>query len=442
MADLKLPLTPNPYSRPQYRLNDVKAVVIHWYANPGTSARANRNFFENRKSGKSGYGSAHYLVDKVDEINAVPEDEMAYHVGSTVYTASALRNLSSYPNNCTIGIEMAHDDWTGKPSKETYARTVKLAAKLLKKYGLTEKNLWTHHQVVGWKDCHRWFTNHGDEWVKFVGDVAEVLHGKRVTIPTPKPANHSDLEIVEALSQGDKGAAVKQLQADLNKVGYKLELDGSFGPATDKAVESFQKKYGLVVDGVVGPKTRAALEKAIKGSGEPKPKDTSNGKILVLPADADSWRIYPLNKAPVKANAIGSLNPKKFGGLKYEIIDNPQLNVYTIKTSDFGKVNIYAAPSTGAKITSGEVKAAPKKAAAKSEYLVLPKTADSWRVYPLGKTPVKGNEKGFLNPKKFGGLEYKILAKPQSHVYTIQTENFGKVNIYASSSTGAKIIKK
>ncbi|RST60030.1 M23 family metallopeptidase [Siminovitchia terrae] len=71
--------------------------------------------------------------------------------------------------------------------------------------------------------------------------------------------------------------------------------------------------------------------------------------------------------------------------------------------------------------------------------LILPKTSSSWRVYPTNKRPVKGNEIGFLNPKKFGGLEYEIIGEPQKDVYTIQTAHFGKVNIYASSGTGAKI---
>jgi N-acetylmuramoyl-L-alanine amidase len=79
---------------------------------------------------------------------------------------------------------------------------------------------------------------------------------------------------------------------------------------------------------------------------------------------------------------------------------------------------------------------------AKKKYLVLPATESSWRVYPLNKAPKKGNECGYLNPKKFGGLTYEILGNPQTDVYLIQTVNFGKVQIYAASSTGAKIVLK
>jgi N-acetylmuramoyl-L-alanine amidase len=82
------------------------------------------------------------------------------------------------------------------------------------------------------------------------------------------------------------------------------------------------------------------------------PSATPKKRYVILPASADTWRVYPVNKAPVKANTKGYLKPSKFKGLEYEIIGNPQADVYTIKTGDFGTVNIYAAPSTGAKIVT------------------------------------------------------------------------------------------
>ena len=81
---------------------------------------------------------------------------------------------------------------------------------------------------------------------------------------------------------------------------------------------------------------------------------TSNGntsskkKTVTLPASASSWRVYPTNKAPVVGNECGYLYPSKFGGLTYDILANPQTDVVTIKTRDYGKVNIYVAKSTGA----------------------------------------------------------------------------------------------
>lgn len=62
------------------------------------------------------------------------------------------------------------------------------------------------------------------------------------------------------VKKGDKGTPVRWVQDKLNKAGYKLEVDGSFGSATDKAVRRFQNDRGLAVDGKVGPKTRKAME--------------------------------------------------------------------------------------------------------------------------------------------------------------------------------------
>lgn len=75
----------------------------------------------------------------------------------------------------------------------------------------------------------------------------------------------------------------------------------------------------------------------------------------------------------------------------------------------------------------------------KKKTVTLPASASSWRVYPTNKAPVIGNECGYLYPSKFGGLTYDILATPQTDVVTIQTRDYGKVNIYVAKSTGAII---
>lgn len=88
-----------------------------------------------------------------------------------------------------------------------------------------------------------------------------------------------------------------------------------------------------------------------------------NGKLLVsyfpsakkylnLHPHMQSWKIYRTNVAPVVVNAFTSLAPAQYGGLSYEILGNPQADVYTIQTSMFGKVNIYAPRDNDSSITS------------------------------------------------------------------------------------------
>ena len=45
----------------------------------------------------------------------------------------------------------------------------------------------------------------------------------------------------------------------LRALGYKIDLDGSFGPETANALSQFQKGSGLVVDKSCGPLTWTAL---------------------------------------------------------------------------------------------------------------------------------------------------------------------------------------
>ncbi len=57
------------------------------------------------------------------------------------------------------------------------------------------------------------------------------------------------------LRRGAKGAEVKELQEALN-----IEIDGDFGPLTEKSVKTFQEKEGLKADGIVGFKTWTVID--------------------------------------------------------------------------------------------------------------------------------------------------------------------------------------
>lgn len=73
-----------------------------------------------------------------------------------------------------------------------------------------------------------------------------------------KPAPQGD-DYNKIMKRGSRGEGVKQLQRNLGMTGS--EIDGIFGPATEKAVRTFQKNSGAKVDGIVGPETRGMIEK-------------------------------------------------------------------------------------------------------------------------------------------------------------------------------------
>ena len=60
------------------------------------------------------------------------------------------------------------------------------------------------------------------------------------------------------LRRGDTGKAVRKLQRSLGFTGD--DVDGLFGPATQRAVRAFQRTNGLAVDGVVGRNTHGAMK--------------------------------------------------------------------------------------------------------------------------------------------------------------------------------------
>ena len=66
----------------------------------------------------------------------------------------------------------------------------------------------------------------------------------------PETKSHAIL-----VRRGAKGNITRIIQEMLVKDGYKLDIDGDFGPKTEKAVKRFQKKHGLAVDGIVDPDT-------------------------------------------------------------------------------------------------------------------------------------------------------------------------------------------
>ena len=75
--------------------------------------------------------------------------------------------------------------------------------------------------------------------------------------------NEFELEITEetsgTLRRGMRGEEVKKLQRQLGMTGN--EVDGIFGPATERAVRAFQKQAGIQVDGIVGRQTQSTLLK-------------------------------------------------------------------------------------------------------------------------------------------------------------------------------------
>ena len=69
--------------------------------------------------------------------------------------------------------------------------------------------------------------------------------------------------VLPTIEQGCEGAANRAATVMLQRL-LGIPHDGSFGPATTKALMTAQCKHGLVPDGICGPKSWTALSGASK----------------------------------------------------------------------------------------------------------------------------------------------------------------------------------
>lgn len=151
-------LTPNEYSRPQIPIESVQYIAIHYTANPGATAIANRNYFENLANTHETKVSSHFVIGLDGEVvQCIPTSEMSYATNS--------RNVD------TLSIECCHQDETGKFNDATYDSVVKLTAWLCTRFGLTSENVIRHYDVTG-KDCPKYYVENPDAWIQMKSDIA------------------------------------------------------------------------------------------------------------------------------------------------------------------------------------------------------------------------------------------------------------------------------
>ena len=152
-------LTIHAKSRPGYKLTSLKNIVIHYVANPKTTALQNWKYFENKN-----YVSAHFIIDLDGSIlQCMPLDEVAWAIGTTE------------GNYSSISIECCHPDSTGKFTDATYESLVKLVSWLCQKFDLTADQVKRHYDyprknssgVVWHKSCPLYFVDHPEKWEEF-----------------------------------------------------------------------------------------------------------------------------------------------------------------------------------------------------------------------------------------------------------------------------------
>lgn len=157
-------LTPNKYSRPGLKLKQINGIVVHYTANPGSTAMQNRDYFEGLKDSHTTSASSHFIIGLDGEIvQCIPTKEEAY--------------ASNERNSDTLSIECCHYAEDGKFTESTYSSLVRLCAYLCHRFGLTQDDIIRHYDVTG-KVCPKYFVEHPSAWKKFRSDVKSALDAK------------------------------------------------------------------------------------------------------------------------------------------------------------------------------------------------------------------------------------------------------------------------
>lgn len=109
-----------------------------------------------------------------------------------------------------------------------------------------------------------WGIKHKGQWI----DPAPYLDADYPVAQEPQAPAQKEITFtlqLRVLRRGSRGEDVKALQRFLRGCGYTIDVDGSYGPATEHTVECYQEDTDgvLTPDGVAGP----ATQKHMHGQG-------------------------------------------------------------------------------------------------------------------------------------------------------------------------------
>ncbi|WP_213422650.1 N-acetylmuramoyl-L-alanine amidase [Bhargavaea massiliensis] len=257
-------------------------------------------------NGTTGYASGDYL-EQIASAPSVPSNGMIYgKVLSLGATGAAVRDWQRDMNK--VGFKLDVDGSFGPGS-----RTAAIAFQ--KKYGLTPDGYFGPSSQA--------------KMASLLNGTSKPAEPDKTEKPnqSEKPAPSNGMIYGKTLSLGSTGTAVRNWQRDMNKVGFKLGVDGSFGPGSRSAAIAFQKKYGLTPDGYFGPSSQAKMASLLNGSSKPAEPDKTEkpsqpekpapsngmiyGEVLSLGATGTAVRNWQrdMNKVGFKLGIDGSFGP-------------------------------------------------------------------------------------------------------------------------------------
>lgn len=261
---------------------NIKFIILH-YVGAVSTAKNNAEYFYDKYRG----ASAHYFVDDKEIWQVVEDNDAAWAIGANKYYTGARNSNSISVEMCCYYMQNGNIN----VAKEVEEKAVELVKMLMKKYNVDIDHVIRHYDATR-KNCPAPFVSDQERWNNFKKKLQEQSAEEETTSSNTdsdylkRVKNWQDTMNLDYDSKlaidGSFGPAcrkealehylyykmptiknehVKVIQVNLNRHGYNLELDRSFGPATEEAVKDFQKKNNLTIDGFVGADTTAALLK-------------------------------------------------------------------------------------------------------------------------------------------------------------------------------------
>lgn len=167
----------NKYTRPGMKNNGVKAIIMHYTADPGATAQNIRDYFNGTCIASKRYASAHDAVDPKGVIHYIPYGEVAYHAHDNNRQLLSHSRYGDNMNFSSIGIELCINK-SGKLESTTYNHAVNHVAYLCNFYKLDPSEHIFRHYDVTKKNCPAFWVTDPKGFEQFKEDVAKVLNKK------------------------------------------------------------------------------------------------------------------------------------------------------------------------------------------------------------------------------------------------------------------------
>ena len=167
-------LEQNPYSRPGIFFKErPTCLVIHWIGPYPMQTWEDVWVWWSMAPEHHRYGSTHAIADQDMLVKAVPEDEVAWHVGGKRFTEYATRRFADWasPNYTCMGIEMTVEGSDGAISDSTWVTTVNWLREQCVRLELEPSRDIITHQMVTGKRCPLWMADHPGELERMRQDV-------------------------------------------------------------------------------------------------------------------------------------------------------------------------------------------------------------------------------------------------------------------------------